>query len=462
MSAKRVVIVDDNALVLRLVSEALAGPDFEVLTFSDSREALFKLHQIRPDLIISDLLMPGMDGREFFQLVKRSPELRGVPFIFLSSVQSNAEIIALLERGVDDFVNKPITLQRLQAKVRATLRLAERGQGSERRQDRLIGSVLESGTLPLIRFCEDVRLSGRLSVSSDGVEHWAEFLGGELIQAGDSSGAPEADPIDALLALRHGAYEIAQRSLDPQRLQALQRGSESGVEAQPVPDEPAEEAAAPVHLPGGRLARVAVRGVELEIQTEAENRPNFVITTIVARAGRVVRKIEGRWAHALQRQEDEELARTQLDRQHERVLASVRSLGLEPPAPAEPAYVDGALLAWAASFIAEQVRDLLGTVMTTTLLRRTRSRVGRQRPLLEGFAVASDGRVSVAPEAASLQPAAVAAVAAWMSECLSEATEIAEGASRIRVRQATHLMESELDGVGFYAALSAAAGRSWD
>lgn len=450
-------MVDNNELVLRLVREALVPPEFEVHTFADSREALFKLHQIEPDLIVSDLLMPGMDGREFFQLVKRSPDLRDVPFIFLSGVQSNDEIVGWLQRGADDFVNKPITLQRLQAKVRAVLRLADRGVAAEeRRHERLSGVVGGGGTLALIRYCEDVRLSGRLTVRTDEAVRWAEFLGGELTIAGGTPEISDCDPIDALLALQKGTYEVVQRRLDPQRLQELQESAQT-----PAVKPEASEVPNPVHAPAGRLARVKVRGTTLEVQTEAENRPNFTITTIVARGGRVVRKIESSWTHALQRQEDEQAARAQLERQHDRVLASVRTLALDPTPAPEPS-VDGALLAWAASFIAEHVRDLLGTVMTATLLRRAHGHVGRERPLLATFGIGGDARVTLVQGGELLSPAAVAAVAAWVAMFLAEAETLSEGAKRIRVRQATHMMELELEQIGFYAALTAAAGRNWD
>jgi hypothetical protein len=70
--------------------------------------------------------------------------------------------------------------------------------------------------------------------------------------------------------------------------------------------------------------------------------------------------------------------------------------------------------------------------------------------------------VTVAGDGTALSPAAVAAVAAWVAVFLTEAVALSEGAKRIHVRQATHMMELELEQIGFYAALTAAAGRAWD
>lgn len=448
---RRIVVVDDNALVLRLVRAALPEPEFQLYCFQDSREALFQLHQIRPDLILSDLLMPGLDGREFFQLVKRSPELRQVPFVFLSSVHSNEEVVAALEGGADDFVSKPVTLPRLQAKVRAVLRLAARGGGpEERRLDRLTGPVGEAGTLPLVRFCEDSRLTGRLRVTTGAGPYWAEFRGGELVGAGTPDGSGAADPVDALLALRQGLYAVEQQDLDPRRLEALQ-ASANNTPPPPGP-EPLSDA---IRLPGGRLSKIDLRGEPIEVQTEAENRPNLLVTTIISRGGRVVRKIESSWTHPLQRREDEDAARQQLERQHERVLASVRGLaGARALSAAAP--VDAGLLACGASFVAELVRDRLGTVLTATLLRRSLARVQGERPALAAFAVETDARVTSAPEGASLPQAAVGALAAWLALFLVEADEAPDGPGLPRLRAATRMLEPDLDRLGFYAALSAA------
>jgi hypothetical protein len=208
-----------------------------------------------------------------------------------------------------------------------------------------------------------------------------------------------------------------------------------------------------------------VRGQDVEIQTEAENRPNFTVTTILTRAGQVIRKIESAWPHPLQRKSDEEAARIQAERQHERVVATVRELGHEGAtaaaarAPdAAAASVDGALLAWAVSFVAEQARDMLGSVMTTTLLRRTYTRLVRERDVLKAFRIAADGRVSVDAARALLPEAAVAAAAAWVTALLAESGAMIARAGKIKVRQATRMMEADLEKVGFYQALGEAGG----
>lgn len=457
MSApKKIVSVDDDPHIRKLIELTLPAPEFQVTSFGDGRDALMRLHEIAPDLILADIMMPEMDGRTFFQVVKRSQELRHVPFIFLSAIHATDQIVATMEAGADDFVNKPFSPARLLAKVRAVLRLAGRtaAYAEDRRHHELTGALGPKGGLPLVKFCESVRLSGCLTVTAPGVERWASFLGGELLEAGSRPPEEEDDAIDRLLSMTAGAYRIEQNRLDPGELRTLESGG-CGLAEDPAMSPPSPEG--PAHLPGGLLSKLAVRGDPVTIQTEAENRPDFMVTTLVARSGQVIRKIESSWPHPLQRRGDQPAAEAQVRRQHERVVATVGELSFEtPPAPAgSPPTVDGALLAWAVSFIAEQTRDLLGSVMTAALLRRTWTRLLKDHESLRSLRVAADGRVLVDHERAALPASAVPAVAGWVTCFLAEASALAEKAGKVRIRQATRMMESDLERIGFYAALGA-------
>jgi CheY-like chemotaxis protein len=452
LTAKRIVVVDDEPHIRLLLAQIMAPPDFEVHAFADPRDALMKLHDLAPDLIVCDVMMPDMDGRTFLQVVKRSQDLRDVPFIFLSAVKEVNEVVQAYEVGADDFVEKPFHLARLMAKVRAMLRLAER-----RRPDALTGPVRGEGTLALLKFCEDNHLTGRLTVFASGQERWAEFLGGEMMRAGGTPEDEDVDPLDALLALRTGTYRIEQRRLDRRAVdEALARrrdedAAAAEAPAAPAPDE-SDESLPPPSLPEGRLSRVRVRGSEVQVQTEAANRPLFTVTTILARDGQVLRKIESAWPHALKRREDLELARAQIERQHERVVSTLRELGGEAPVAAGGETVDPSLLAWALSFVCEQVRHHLGAVMAVALLRRTHKSLVKEQPALRAFKVAEDGRVQVEGQAAPLPAAAVLAAAAWTAAFIEAAAELVERVRGLRLRTVTRMMEAELDRIGFYAA----------
>jgi CheY-like chemotaxis protein len=455
MTAKRIVVLDDDPLILQLARHALTPPEFEVTTFSDPRDALMKLHDIGPQLIICDVTMPAMDGRTFFQVVKRSESLRGVPFIFLSGLPNNDEILSILEAGADDFLSKPFPVARLAAKVRALLRLTERvaadaGQAGATAQ----GPVGPAGTIPLLKFCEDYRLTGRLTVESGGQKRWAEFRGGDLVQAGGEPAAEGEDSLDALLAMSAGSYRIDQARLDTGALAELQ--SRLG-EAPPAAALEAKSEA-PLPMPPGRLSMVEAGGQKLQIQTEAENKPFFTVTTVVVREGQVLRRIENAWHHPLQRRDDLELALSQIHQQHDRVEKSVRELSLEgapreaPRFPGVPA-VEATLLAWALSFISEQAQSRLGMATTVALLRRTQRELQPRHSPLQHFHVAENGRVvSDLPAGSELLPEAVASMAGWAKAFLAVAGAKAEGLARLPIRNVTKMIEEPLQRAGFYSA----------
>jgi CheY-like chemotaxis protein len=439
---RRIIVIDDEKDIRDLLSQAICPPEFECHVFADGGAALVRMHDIRPDLIVCDIVMPGMDGRTFLKQVRRSRDLSDVPFIFLSGTQDDEQVAASLEIGADDYVDKPFHVGRLMAKLRATLRMVER-----RRRDALYGDVTSAGTLPLLKFCEDSRLTGRLTVSTESCRRWADFLGGEMVKAGAEPPAEGQDPLDALLAIEMGAYRIEQRPLDP----AAIREAESRPAPPPRVDEPAAPPpASGIPIPAGCLDRVSVRGDEISIETEGRNRPNFGVTTVVMRGGQILRKIESGWQNPLNRREDAALARAQIVRQHDRVVAELSDLEtVAPEAPAGDA-VDASLLAWAVSFVAEQARHHLGAVMTVALLRRTHRAAQKENAALRAFRVGEDGRVAPAADAPPLTAEGVRAVAAWLSAFLRASSEIVAKVANLRVRAVTHLLEGELERCGFY------------
>jgi hypothetical protein len=202
---------------------------------------------------------------------------------------------------------------------------------------------------------------------------------------------------------------------------------------------------------------VEIRGEMIAIETEGRNRPNFAVTTVVMRGGQVLRKIESGWQYPLNRREDTALARAQIARQHDRVVAELSDLeALAPAAPPGEA-VDASLLAWAVSFVAEQARHHLGAVMTVALLRRTHRATQKERAVLRAFKVGEDGRVAPALDAPPVTAEGVRAVALWLAAFLQAASEIVAKVANLRVRAVTHLLEGDLERCGFYRELEKAS-----
>jgi DNA-binding response OmpR family regulator len=121
-----ILVVDDEPKVTRLASDYLTKHGYRVTTAADGPSAVATARREQPDLIILDLMLPGMDGREVCKAIRRESD---VPIIMLTALAEEVDQITGLEIGADDYVTKPFSPRALVARVRALLRRT-RGVGS--------------------------------------------------------------------------------------------------------------------------------------------------------------------------------------------------------------------------------------------------------------------------------------------------------------------------------------------
>ena len=124
----RLLLVDDEPQILRAITPALAAAGYSVDAASTGEAALSKLANAPCDAVILDLGLPDLDGKE---VIARVREWSDVPIIILSARDGESEKIAALDAGADDFVNKPVGMGELLARIRAALRGRERRFASE-------------------------------------------------------------------------------------------------------------------------------------------------------------------------------------------------------------------------------------------------------------------------------------------------------------------------------------------
>jgi two-component system KDP operon response regulator KdpE len=115
----RILIVDDEKQITRVLRTSLQSSGYEVSVANDGMEAFTLFKSFSPDLIITDLAMPAMDGLELTRAIRRISE---VPIIVLSVREQETLKVAALDEGADDYVTKPFSMQELLARVRANLR----------------------------------------------------------------------------------------------------------------------------------------------------------------------------------------------------------------------------------------------------------------------------------------------------------------------------------------------------
>jgi two-component system, OmpR family, alkaline phosphatase synthesis response regulator PhoP len=122
MSKEKVLVVDDEEDILELIKFNLVREGYKVFTADNGEKALKIATSEIPDMIILDLMLPGIDGLEVSRILKSRTNTKSIPIIMLSAKGDESDIISGLELGADDYVTKPFSPKILIARIRAVLR----------------------------------------------------------------------------------------------------------------------------------------------------------------------------------------------------------------------------------------------------------------------------------------------------------------------------------------------------
>jgi CheY-like chemotaxis protein len=449
-SPRRMVVVDDDSKVRLLLERAFRAPEFETRAFPTGTAALQHVAEIRPDCVVSDILMPDMDGENLLRAVRAVPGLERVPFIAVSAVRSEARIRAVLEAGADAFLLKPFPLRDLIEKVRALVeRPATARPGVEKTGD------YTSPTRPVVTVPH---------TTSTAAIRRRPPAAPPAPPPSPAAAPPPARPAPPPPPAAAPPAPRAASAPTSVRVAAVRIVVPTPPSAAPSKAPPAERAAvrrtelgpADAGLGFGRFTRVEARGRSFVVLTEAVAQPKFTVTTVITEKGVPLRKIESALPHPLAREEDRETVRRQLDLQHDDTLRRLDDLVLDT-APRRVVWsdqsrsVEAGVLAWAISAVAQLAETEAGTDETARQLRLTRESALVEEDALRAFQVTPFARVVVDPAHAGRVPRrAVRAVAGWCrafatAALQAEVEEIAEP-----VRQATRRYALELERMGFY------------
>ena len=130
---KKVLVIDDDSAFVRLVEQVLTQKEYEVLKASNGQEGLRLLFNQRPDIVLLDIVMPGMDG---WQTCQRIRDISDMPIIMLTGKQrAEEDIVRGLDYGADEYLLKPVGNKELVARVRAVLRRAELAPSVETKRE---------------------------------------------------------------------------------------------------------------------------------------------------------------------------------------------------------------------------------------------------------------------------------------------------------------------------------------
>ncbi len=121
MASETILIVEDNQILLDGLKDLLEQEDYQVLCAGHGLEGLEQMQSHVPDLILSDITMPEMDGYEFFEVVRSKPEWVTIPFIFITARREREQLLAGKKLGVEDYLLKPISPEELLTTIRSRL-----------------------------------------------------------------------------------------------------------------------------------------------------------------------------------------------------------------------------------------------------------------------------------------------------------------------------------------------------
>lgn len=155
MSKGRILVVDDEEDILELVKYNLEREGYLVDCVETGEEAIERATAIRPDGILLDLMLPGVDGIEVCRELRKNPDTRTIPIIMMTAKGEEADVVSGLEVGADDYVPKPFSTKVLIARLRALLRR------TAEKKDEEAGEVIRRGTFVLDLGRREASIAGK-------------------------------------------------------------------------------------------------------------------------------------------------------------------------------------------------------------------------------------------------------------------------------------------------------------
>ncbi len=230
----KILIVDDEDNIRHLLKVAFED-DFDIAMAVDGVEAFETALKWNPDLIVSDIMMPRLDGYGLYRKLKSRPETSSIPFVFLSAKKDVEEKVVGLEMGADDYITKPFSIKELKAKIRSIIKKVDEMQD----RGSLEGSLREVDLVEVVQLIEMGRKTGMLVLETSSQTGHLYFKNGEptFAQAVHWLGS---EAFFSMLSWKDGRFRFAQQPLEMQENIDSNRGQELLMEGVRLLDEMAE------------------------------------------------------------------------------------------------------------------------------------------------------------------------------------------------------------------------------
>ncbi len=208
VSKKIILVVDDEENIVQALQRILElSGKYEIITAFNGKDALVKIRRTLPDLIISDIAMPEMDGLEFCRHIRSNELTRNLPFIFLTAKKEM--MVQGFKAGADDFIKKPFTFDEVMAKIEAMLRRLEL---SKEQASQVKGELSEHDLDRVLHFCSLRSISGTLILQNRGKIGEIELERGEITSV-SLMDLPENQALDQMRSWDQGLFIIRPKDI---------------------------------------------------------------------------------------------------------------------------------------------------------------------------------------------------------------------------------------------------------
>jgi len=220
MPAPRILVVDDEPSLRLLIGRYLKMEGYEVVGVEDGTQALAEVERWIPDLIITDVMMPNMDGWDLVGNLRKRADLLLVPIIYVTALGAGKDRIRGFRNGADDYMTKPFELEELQLRVQRALSRRETLERDLRSGQRIIdvpddraisGTLAQIGLPSVLTLLEMERKSGLLMIKrTDPAALVRVFIqSGRVVAARSDNGEHNEEAVYRALNWGHGRFEFA-------------------------------------------------------------------------------------------------------------------------------------------------------------------------------------------------------------------------------------------------------------
>lgn len=164
---KTILVVDDSMTIRRLLKGELTKRGYEVISAENGADGLKTAVEMKPDIIISDINMPQMDGWEFCWRVRKNQDIRYIPFIFLTDRDEISDRVRGLEIGAEDYITKPFQIQDLVDRMETVIHRRKTTEKVPRLESSLMGQLNQFNLPDLLQNINMLSKSGALEIKRD-------------------------------------------------------------------------------------------------------------------------------------------------------------------------------------------------------------------------------------------------------------------------------------------------------